>query len=307
MLSFLPKNAIGMMLTASTLIAFQPSAWADTQVVMLGTGTPVPDAHRVGSSTAVVYNGKAYVFDLGPGSVHRAIEAAQEKGIKALYPTNISHVFFTHLHSDHILDYAELASTYWWRRTEQINAYGPTGLNAMTENYYKMVETDIQLRTSGLQPIKNPTYYQVLTQEYDHGGWTVKDGDVTIEAFEVPHGDIEPAFGYKVTTPDKTIVISGDTSYNQRLIEKAKGADILVHEVISEAGWSKLSKEWQTYHDEAHTRTSELIKVANQAQPKLLILTHVLHYSAPLESVLSEMKAGYNGKVVLGKDLDVYE
>lgn len=301
------KWLLGAAVVLSATAGFQSSAWADTKVVMLGTGTPVPDAHRSGPSTAVVYNGKAYVFDLGPGAVHRAIQAAQEKGIKALYPTNITEVFFTHLHSDHVLDYAELASTYWWRRTAQIHAYGPTGLKGMTQGYYDMMATDIHLRTSGFQPMKNPTFYQVITKEYAHGGWTVKDGDVKITAFEVSHGDIKPAFGYKVVTPDKTIVISGDTTYSQNVINEAKGADILVHEVISEQGWSKLSKDWQHYHDGAHTRTSKLIKVASQAKPGLLILTHVLHYSAPLDSVLTEMKAGYHGKVVLAKDLDVYE
>ena len=92
---------------------------ADTEVVLLGTGTPVPDADRAGPSTAVVYNGEAYVFDAGAGMVRRAIEAAQKKGIEALYPTNIKHLFITHLHSDHVLDYSVLASTYWWRREAQ--------------------------------------------------------------------------------------------------------------------------------------------------------------------------------------------
>ncbi|MEH6473534.1 MAG: MBL fold metallo-hydrolase [Halopseudomonas sp.] len=288
------------------MVAMSSLAIADTQVVMLGTGTPVPDGDRAGPSTAVIYNGEAYIFDAGGGMVQRAIEAAEKKGIKALYPTNIKHLFLTHLHSDHVLDYSELAATYWWRRSAQLNAYGPKGLKSMTEGFYSMLSTDITLRTSGSQPVKNPTFYQVKVQEFDKGGWIIQDGDVTIEAFDVSHGDIDPAFGYKVTTPDKTIVISGDTAYDEKIAEIAKGVDILVHEVINEAGWSKLPKFWQKYHASSHTRTGELAKIASKARPGLLVLTHILHYKAPIESTLTEVQAGYDGKVVLANDLDVF-
>ncbi|MCP8687577.1 MBL fold metallo-hydrolase [Marinobacterium sedimentorum] len=283
-----------------------PAAMAQTDVVILGTGTPVPDADRSGPSTAVIYNDQAYVFDAGGGMVQRAIEAAQKKGIKALYPTSIKHLFLTHLHSDHVLDYPELAATYWWRRTEQLTAYGPTGLKAMTDGYYAMLARDIELRTDGHQPVENPTFYQVKVNEYSEGGWIVQDGDVRIEAFSVLHGSIEPAFGYKITTPDKVVVISGDTAYSENLAEIAKGADVLVHEVINEAGLSKLPEFWQRYHGSSHTKTSELAKLASVAQPGVLVLTHILHYGAPIESTLTEVQQGYDGKVVLANDLDVF-
>ena len=77
-------------------------ALAETQVVMLGTGTPIPNFQRAGAGVAVVYNEKAYLFDVGHGVVQRAIEANQRLGITALAPVNIERVFFTHLHSDHM-------------------------------------------------------------------------------------------------------------------------------------------------------------------------------------------------------------
>lgn len=282
------------------------SVQAETQVVMLGTGTPVPDADHSGPATAVVYNGQAYVFDIGPGAVRSAIIAAQKKGVEALYPTKIKHLFLTHLHSDHILDYPELASTYWWRRSDKISVWGPTGLNEMTQGYYAMVKRDTDLRVNSRSPIKDPTGYQYLTHEYAQGGWTVKDGDVTIEAFDIEHGKITPAFGYRITTPDKTIVISGDTSYSEKLVEMAKGADILVHEVICDEGLAGLSEGWQAYHSAAHTRSSVLGRIANETKPGLLVLTHVLHYGAPREKTLEEVKAVFNGNVVLAEDLDIY-
>ncbi|RUM55100.1 MAG: MBL fold metallo-hydrolase [Marinomonas sp.] len=279
---------------------------AKTQVVTLGTGTPVTNPERVGSATAVVYNDKAYLFDIGPGAVHRTIQAAAN-GFPQLHPTKIENLFITHLHSDHILDYGELASTLWWRRDNQISVFGPKGIQAMTNGYYDMLQVDLDLRLHGLQPVKNPELYKTKVTEYEHGGWVFKDGDVTIEAFDVPHGDIEPAFGYKITTPDKSIVISGDTGYSEKLIEMAKGVDILVHEVINDEALKKVSPAWQNYHSQAHTPAAELAKVANAVQPGLLVLTHLLFYAEPVESTAEQVRQHYDGKVVLANDLDVFE
>lgn len=288
------------------------AAQADTKVVMLGTGTPVPNPDRAGAGVAVIHDGEAYVFDIGGGVVQRMIEAAQltsvdaaqAKGIKELAPTNVNHLFITHLHSDHTLDYAELASTLWWRRDDHLNAIGPKGLQAMTDGFYNMQKVDIDLRTGGNQPVKDPTMYRVNVTEIAEDGIVFDQDGVTVEAFSVSHGDIDPAYGYRITTPDKSVVISGDTTYSETLAEKAKGADVLIHEVISEEGWSALSPSWQEYHHTSHTLTSEVAKIANAAQPGVLVLTHVLHYGAPIESAKSEVETLYDGKVVLASDLD---
>jgi ribonuclease BN (tRNA processing enzyme) len=134
----------------------------------------------------------------------------------------------------------------------------------------------------------------------------LEENGVRIEAFEVDHGDIRPAFGYRITTPDKTIVISGDTAYSARLVEMARGADILFHEVISEAGLKDLDAFWQKYHSSAHTTSSELARVANAVRPGLLVLYHVAFYGAPSDSALKEVQALYKGKVVMANDLDIF-
>lgn len=300
----LNKSIIGslLLLVAITVSPLQ----AKTQIIMLGTGTPVPDHRRAGSSVAVVYNDKAYVFDAGGGMVRNALKASQQMGIKAVYPTSVQYLFLTHLHSDHILDVPELASTYWWRRTERLKLFGPEGCKKMAEGYYAFLSEDISLRTSGSQPVKKPDMYQMDIREYKTGGWSVQDGDVTVKAFLVSHGDIEPAFGYRITTPDKVIVISGDTAYFDAMTEHAKGADILIHEVISEAALAKQPPKWKKYFASSHTLSSELAELANKVQPGLLLLTHVLHYDEPVESVLKEVQAKYPGKTVLAEDLDIY-
>ncbi|WP_461534685.1 MBL fold metallo-hydrolase [Spongorhabdus nitratireducens] len=279
---------------------------SETIVVMLGTGTPVPDPARAGSSVAVIYNQQAYVFDAGPGMVRNAITASQQKGISALYPTRIEYLFLTHLHSDHILGIPALAATYWWRRSKQLKLYGPTGCQSMINGYYCFLQQDISLRTKGSQPVSNPTMYQLEVEEHDDDQWEFRHGQVSIRPFLVAHGDIEPAFGYRITTPDRVIVISGDTAYFDGMAEHAKGADILIHEVICEAALNRQPQRWQQYFNKTHTSSSQLAKLAKAVNPGLLALTHILHYDEPIKTVLDEVKSGYSGRIVLAEDLDCY-
>ena len=165
---------------------------------------------------------------------------------------------------------------------------------------------DISLRLNGNTPVRDANMYKVAITEISKDGIIFDKNDVTVEAFTVSHGDIEPAYSYKVTTPDKTIVISGDTTYNENLVKKAENVDILIHEVISHEGWSALDKNWQNYHQLSHTLTTDLAKVANKTKPGLLVLTHVLHYGAPIETAYTEISALYDGKVSLANDLDEY-
>ena len=297
-------TVVTLVLVLSCSVAARP-VLADTTVIMLGTGTPVPDFQRAGAGVAVVYNDRAYVFDVGHGVVQRAIEASQRLGIAALAPVNIERLLFTHLHSDHTVDYPELVSNNWWRRSSQIRVWGPPGLMAMTEGVYAMMAADVGIRLAGDLPIVNRDTYRVVPTEIAEGRVLEEDG-LLIDAFEVSHGDGVLAFGYRVTTPDKTIVISGDTTFSAKLVEMATGADVLIHEAISEEGVAGLERSWQQYHAGAHTRTGDLARVARSARPKLLVISHVLSYAAPVETALSEVRALYDGEVVLANDLDVF-
>ena len=122
-----------------------------TQVVLLGTGTPGPDPERSGPCTAIVVNGTPYLVDIGTGVVRRAA-AARNKGIKALEPTNLKIAFITHLHSDHTLGFADFMLTPWiMGRHEPLEVYGPPGTAAMADYLLKAYEVDIKTRTEGLE------------------------------------------------------------------------------------------------------------------------------------------------------------
>ena len=130
--------------------------------------------------------------------------------------------------------------------------------------------------------------------------------NVRVEAFRVRHGTWPNAFGYRFTTPDRVIVISGDAAPDEAVEQHAKGADILIHEVYSVEGFRKRNPYRQKYHSTNHTSTHELGELASRAKPKLLVLYHVLFWGSSEETVLREVREKYAGEVVLADDLDVF-
>lgn len=277
----------------------------ETRVVVLGTGTPIPDARRAGPSIAVIHKGETYLFDIGAGSIRNAVTARYKYDIPSLYPLQICCVFITHMHSDHTMDLSELAFDLWWRRVEPLRVWGPTGLKQMTAGMYAMMAPDIETRSSGSQPLPNPKSYEVDVTEITAGVVFEKE-DLVIEAFSVSHGEVEPAFGYRITTAEKTIVISGDTAYSEKLLEMSRGADLLFHEVISDSGLANTSEYFQAYHKKSHTTASDVARLASEAKPDKLVLYHALFYGVPEDLIVDEVRAGYDGEVVLADDLDLF-
>lgn len=275
-----------------------------TKIVMLGTGTPNADPERSGPSVAIVVNDTPYLIDCGPGVVRRA-SAAHRAGVEALRVSNLKHVFITHLHTDHTLGLADLIFTPWvLDRDEPLEVYGPPGTRAMTDHLLKAYEQDIRIRIDGLEPA-NTVGYQVNVHEIEPGE-IYTDENVIVSAFKVKHGSWQHAYGFRFRTPDRAIVISGDTTPTSILVENAEGCDVLIHEVYSQAGFERRAPEWQRYHAVFHTSTLELAQLARRIQPELLILYHQLFWGATDKELLKEIGRTYDGRVVSAKDLDIY-
>src|SRR5690606_35102680 len=124
-------------------------AHAATQVIVLGTGTPVPDAERAGAGVAVVVDGTAYLLDAGSGVHHRAIQAMERYASPGLNPQEMHYVFLTHLHSDHIHDLDNFATSRWWSRPARLEIYGPTGLADYVAGLKAMATVEADLRSAG--------------------------------------------------------------------------------------------------------------------------------------------------------------
>lgn len=294
---------------ASSQVVAQPSR---TQIVMLGTGTPIPDPDRTGAGVAIVVDSVAYLFDAGSGVVRRAA-AVGRNGMKALAPLGGSgqpsprfdRVFLTHLHFDHTLGLADVILTPWIQgRTKALDVYGPPGTQRLVNGILEGNAEDIQERMlSSMGP--SPDGWKVNVHDVAEGV-VFRDSRITVRAFAVPHAGWKYAFGYRVQTPDRTIVISGDDRPNDAIARECNGCDVLIHEVYSDAGFAKLPSARQKYHASAHTSATQLGDIATRAKPKLLILYHQLFFGSSDEVLLSEVRSRFSGRVVSAKDLDVY-
>ncbi|MHA2113680.1 MAG: MBL fold metallo-hydrolase [Candidatus Hodarchaeales archaeon] len=268
-----------------------------TKVILLGTGTPIPDPEHFGPSIAIRRNNSVYIVDFGPGVVRRAVAA----GIK---PSQITTAFLTHLHSDHTAGYPDLIFTPAVEgRNQPLTVYGPKGTRSMTEHILQAYSMDIKERGYGLEPTSQDGY-KVIVEEINPGV-IYEHKDLSVMAIHVNHGSW-PAFGFKFVTPEKTIVISGDTTPTPTFVEFAKRCDILIHEVYSAVGLKRRRAEWIRYHSNYHTSSYELGKLANDIKPKILVLYHQLFMGRTDSDLLKEVHKFYSGEIVSGKDLDVF-
>jgi ribonuclease Z len=275
-----------------------------TRVVILGTGTPIPDPIRSGPAVAIVAGGKAYLVDAGAGVMRRAAQA-QGQGEQALQPNAIDIVFISHLHSDHTIGLPDVIHTGWvGGRSGPLRLYGPPGIQEMASHLTAAWAEDIRIRTSGVQP-STPNGWKVAATVV-HPGVIYRDSNVTVTAFSVPHTNWKSAFGYRFDTKDRSIVVSGDTRKSDAVVTACHGCDILIHEVYDPEQLAKRTGPWTRYHSGSHTSATELADLATRAKPKLLVLYHQLYWGSTDDDLLREVRAGYSGTVVSAKDLDVY-
>jgi ribonuclease Z len=276
---------------------------APSQIVLLGTGTPNPDPARSGPAVAVVVEGTPYLVDAGPGVVRRAA-AAHQAGVPGLAVDRLSRVFLTHLHSDHTAGLPDLLLTPWvMGRRAPLAVYGPPGVEPMMEHLLAAYREDVRERLEGPE-LANATGWHARAETIEPG-LVYEDERVTVDAFPVDHGSW-PAFGYRFRTPDRTIVISGDTAAPQQNLAAYRGCDVLIHEVQSSVGLARRSPAWRRYHAAYHTSAHELAEAASQVRPGLLILYHQLFHGVSEGALLQEVRQGYDGPVVAGRDLEVY-
>ena len=242
----------------------QNSLCADyLEVTLLGTGTPRPSIDRFGPATLVNAGGKYFLFDVGRGATIRL----QQAGIT---PNQIEQVFFTHLHSDHVSGLDDLWLSGWiWQRENLLKVHGPVGTHKLVENLRAAYQADIAYRTANvdLKAAKAEIDSQEIT-----AGMVYQNGGVTIHAFLVEHRPVFPAFGYRLNFGDRSIVISGDTTYSENLIKQSKGVDVLIHEIA--AASKSLLKRNKRLNDilAYHTNPHQMIEVLAKTNPRITIL-----------------------------------
>ena len=199
--------------------------------------------------------------------MRRAKSAVVDRGIAGLDPVKLRVVFLTHLHSDHTVGYPDLILTPWvLGRRVPLEVYGPSGIGHMTEHVLEAYSADFATRT------KDRALYTVGAFPEGHAvnaheikpGVVYKDANVTVTAFATKHA--MESYGYRFDTPDRSIVISGDTNPTQATIDACRGCDVLIHEVLTH-DWLSRRPDFHAYAAQHHTTTTQLTELAKQAKP----------------------------------------
>jgi ribonuclease BN (tRNA processing enzyme) len=276
-----------------------------TRVVLLGTkgGPRVGEAGRSNPSTLIMINDVPYLVDCGYGVTKQLITT----GVAL---DRLKYIFITHHHSDHNLEFGPLIYNTWITGLPaHIDAYGPPGLTTMAELFFNYQKFDIDTRIvdeGRTDPRKLVTTHEIKP------GVVLTNDDVKVSSCLVRHPPIKQAYAYRFDAKDRSVVISGDTAYAPELAEFAKGADVLVHEVMYLPGIEALlkrlpnAKRLREHLMAAHTLPEDVGKIAAQAGVKTLVLTHFVpgdDASITDEQWAKGVKANFKGEIIVGKDL----
>lgn len=275
------------------------------RLVLLGTGGgPSPKPDRSAPAQAIVVDDAVYLVDCGNGTPRQYVRA----GLR--FPA-LRALFLTHQHSDHNADYGNLFLLGWTSGLSQpVDAYGPPPLARMTSLFLQMQAYDIETRTH--DEARPPLAPLIRPHEIRDAGPVYEDAHVRVTAALAHHPPVTPAFAYRFDTAARSIVVSGDTSYSETVIALARGADVLVHEVLYApaidrlAGTDSNAARLRAHLLASHTTTEDVGRVAQAAGVKLLVLSHFVPGADPSitdEMWLSGVRQHFHGEIVLGRDL----
>ena len=268
------------------------------RVTLLGTGAPPPRVDRFGPSTLVEVGSEKFLFDAGRGAMQRIYQLGIPFG-------DITGMFLTHHHSDHVVGFPDLWLTGWigrpWgKRNKPLHVWGPQGTKHMMKHLPQAFAVDIRVRSKNYSPAGVKLEAQEIKEGvvFDRGG-------VKVSAFEVDHGGEDlPAYGYRIDYQGNAAALSGDTTFNENLIRHSEGVDLLVHEVTAVAGKAQEKPEILKRITTNHTTPEQAGRVFSRVKPKLAVYNHLLLFgAATVEDLIPATRKEYSGPIMVGEDL----
>ena len=295
----------GMLAASSRLARVEAMQPPRTRLILLGTGGgPLPRKSVAPSSQVIVANDAAYVVDCGDGVARQMVSAG-------VAPRTLRHIFITHHHSDHDADYGNLMLLAWAAGLHtRVDSWGPPPIERMTKLFLEMNATDIETRMA--DEAHPPLAPLIHAHDVTRPGAVMADANLKVTAAVVTHPLVKHSLAYRFDGPDRSIVISGDTTPSDNLIELARGADVLVHEAMYLPAIDRIAAgipsaaRLKEHIQRSHTSAEDAGRVAQAAGVKQLVLSHLVPADDPAvtdQMWIDAAHTHFRGSVVVGKDL----
>lgn len=295
-------------LAAGGLLACAPRLLASTQtasrLVVLGSaGGPTPKPNRFPAAYALVVGDDVYLIDAGNG-------VAQQLARAGIGINRVRHVFISHHHSDHDADVGTVALLAWATNPRQpLTLWGPPPMRAQMAAFREYARFDIDTRTADEGRPDFDTMTRVV--EFDHDGLLLDDGKVKVHCARNLHPPIAQSYAFRFDTADRSYVFSGDTTYSKAVVELARGADVLVHEVMYLPALDALiagepnAKTLREHLLASHSTPEQVGRVATEAGVGTLVLSHFVPGGPVVsdETWLDAVRPHFGGHIVLAHDL----
>ena len=273
-------------------------------MVILGTaGGPTPKPNRFPAAYALVVDDDVYLVDAGNG-------VAQQLARAGIGINRVRHIFISHHHSDHDADVGTVALLAWATNPQlPVTVWGPAPIRAQMAAYREYVRFDIDTRTAD----EGRPDFDAMTRvvEFNEEGLLLDDGKVKVRCVRNLHPPIRESYALRFDTPDRSVAFSGDTTYSPSVVALAKGADVLVHEVMYLPALDALiasepnAKTLREHLLASHSTPEQVGRVATEAGVGTLVLSHFVP-GGPMvadQTWLAAVRPHFSGRIVIAHDL----